>query len=141
MSSKIRVWDRRMLSLAELVASWSKDPRTKVGAVIADTNFKVCGIGYNGFPRGVIDGASRLADHDAKHACTVHAEVNAIHNASLTEGCTIYTTLAPCPQCMAQIIQAGIIRVIYGRRHDNIDYTYTDAMAREAKVILEQQHG
>jgi dCMP deaminase len=29
-------WDKRFLDLAEHVAQWSKDPRTKVGAVIVD---------------------------------------------------------------------------------------------------------
>lgn len=29
-------WDRRMLGLVNLIATWSKDPSTGVGAVIVD---------------------------------------------------------------------------------------------------------
>lgn len=32
----ITKWDARFLDLAALVASWSRDPSTQVGAVIAD---------------------------------------------------------------------------------------------------------
>ena len=47
-------WDIRFLEMAKLVASWSKDPSTQVGA-IAVRNRTVIAQGYNGFPRGVDD--------------------------------------------------------------------------------------
>ena len=47
-------WDKRFLEMAKLVASWSKDPSTQVGAV-AVRNRTVIAQGYNGFPRGVDD--------------------------------------------------------------------------------------
>ena len=34
-------WDRRMLGLANLVATWSKDPSTGVGAVIVDSKNRI----------------------------------------------------------------------------------------------------
>ena len=34
-------WDRRMLGLVNLVATWSKDPSTGVGAVIVDAKNRV----------------------------------------------------------------------------------------------------
>ena len=40
--------------MAKLVASWSKDPSTQVGA-IAVRNRNVIAQGYNGFPRGTDD--------------------------------------------------------------------------------------
>ena len=43
-------WDIRFLEMAKLVASWSKDPSTQVGA-IAVRYRKVIAQGYNGFPR------------------------------------------------------------------------------------------
>ena len=46
-------WDRRMLSLAQLVSSWSRDPSTQVGAAIVDAKNRVVSLGFNGFPRGV----------------------------------------------------------------------------------------
>jgi dCMP deaminase len=134
--SNQKKWDRRFMELASQISSWSKDPNTKVGAVIVDEDRRVCGIGFNGFPAGVVDRPEVLRDSETKHACTIHAEVNAIHNSARTKGCTIYTTLAPCAQCMAQIIQAGIVAVVYGDRHPKIDYTHTQQMSAESGVLL-----
>lgn len=38
-------WDRRMLGLVNLVATWSKDPSTGVGAVIVDAKNRVVSLG------------------------------------------------------------------------------------------------
>lgn len=108
-------WDRRFLDMAEMVASYSKDPSTKVGAVIVDAKKRVLGLGFNGLPRGVDDNESRLHDRFAKYAITLHAELNAILNAKPPlEGATIYTSpFPPCAQCAAAIIQVGIARVVW----------------------------
>ena len=45
-------WDVRFLKLAHEVASWSKDPSTKVGCVLVKGK-KVVSLGYNGLPMGV----------------------------------------------------------------------------------------
>jgi dCMP deaminase len=47
---KKHIWDLRFLTLAKTVSTWSKDPSTKVGAVIVDKNRRVVSLGYNGFP-------------------------------------------------------------------------------------------
>ena len=104
-------WDKRFLELAEHVATWSKDRSTQVGAVIVDDQHRVVGVGFNGFPRGVTDDF-RLDDREVKYGIVVHGELNAILNAAFTEGCTMYTSLGPCSQCAAAIIQAGIARVV-----------------------------
>jgi len=59
-------WDRRMLGLVNLVATWSKDPSTGVGAVIVDAKNRVVSLGYNGFPRAVCDSDEALFDRDEK---------------------------------------------------------------------------
>lgn len=98
-------WDSRFLDAARFFASWSKDPSTKVGAVIVNSKRCIIGTGYNGFPRGVLDHDNRLADR--------HAEVNAILNAvASVEGATIYCTHFPCQDCAKFTIQAGIARVV-----------------------------
>lgn len=106
-------WDSRFLDAAHLFASWSKDPSTKVGAVIVNRKRSIIGTGYNGFPRGVYDHQERLANRPTKHAMTVHAEANAILNAvASVEGATIYCTHFPCQDCAKFIVQAGIARVV-----------------------------
>ncbi len=94
-------WDDRFLNLAKFVAEWSKDPSTKVGAVIVRPDRTVASVGYNGFPRGVLDHVDRYSDRDTKYAMVVHAENNALINARQSlEGCTLYVTpLPPCTQC------------------------------------------
>lgn len=104
-------WDNRFLSLTSLVASWSKDPSTKVGAVIVDEKNRILALGFNGFPRGISDD-DRLQDRNTKYEMIVHAEINAILQGKDVEGATLYSTFFPCPRCAAVIIQAGIKRVV-----------------------------
>lgn len=107
-------WHQRFIDLAQLVASWSKDPSTKVGAVLVDEKHRVLGLGYNGFPRGIADDPECLNHRPTKYALTVHAEANAILNAAPFEldGATIYCTHVPCTGCAKLIIQAGIKTVV-----------------------------
>jgi dCMP deaminase len=70
-------WDRRFLLLAKEVSRWSKDPSTRVGAVITDDLGRVLSTGFNGFPRGVLDAEERYLNRDEKYKFIVHAEVNA----------------------------------------------------------------
>ena len=46
-------WDKRYLDMADIVASWSKDPSTKIGAIAVGKKGQLLAQGYNGFPRGV----------------------------------------------------------------------------------------
>lgn len=114
-------WDERFLKLAEHVASWSKDPSTKVGAIIVQPDRKlVVGMGYNGFARGVADTEDRLNDRAQKLAYVVHAEVNATLMAGdKALGGTLYVWPSfaipcVCQDCAKTAIQAGI-REIVGR--------------------------
>ena len=102
-------WDRRFLALAAHCAGWSKDPSTKVGAVIVDNQRRVVGLGYNGFPRYVDDTEARYDERSVKYKLIVHSEANAILNANIpVAGCTIYSTKFPCSDCTKLIIQSGI---------------------------------
>lgn len=106
-------WDRRFLDAAELVASWSKDPSTKVGAVIVRPDKKISSWGFNGFPAGVSDEDKLYEDRDTKYARVIHAELNAILNANESvKGHKLYSTLFPCSNCAAAIVQSGITYVI-----------------------------
>lgn len=113
-ASHYRKWDNRFLALADLVASWSKDPSTQVGAVIVRPNKTIVSVGYNGFPRAVRDDGALYNNRSTKLLRTVHAEVNAILTANQSvRGCTLYVSpLHPCATCTGIIIQAGIARVV-----------------------------
>lgn len=134
------MWDKRFLDLADHVGDWSKDPRTKVGAVIVDQKKRVVSLGYNGFPRGVSDRVERYMDRETKHLFVSHAERNALDNASTQlDGCTMYAALKPCSECAKAIIQRGIKRVVT-RRPDREDtgfnWDITDIMFREARIQI-----
>ena len=117
-------WDIRFLELAKMVAGWSKDPSTKVGAVIVNDLKQVVGMGYNGFPRGVNDSEERLNDRPTKYSFVVHAELNAVLQAgALARGATMYIWptfpqpdpvdgVLPCKECANPVIQAGIKEVV-----------------------------
>jgi dCMP deaminase len=113
-------WDRRFLRMAEEYASWSKDPSTKIGCVVVDpAKRRVLSGGYNGFPRGIKDTKERLENREVKYKYVVHAEMNAIYNATLNgvslEGATLYCVGLPtCSACALGVIQVGIKRVVIG---------------------------
>lgn len=114
-------WDRRFMRLAVEVSTWSKDPSEGVGAVIVSADRRQSSFGYNGLPKGHPDDEATLGDKELKNALTVHAERNAVLNCPFpTKGATLYVTKACCLECMKELIQAGISRVVYpGIRHDS----------------------
>jgi dCMP deaminase len=112
-------WDKRFLKLAEHIAQWSRDPSTKVGAVLVEpgTNL-VLGLGYNGFARGVEDTEERYADRELKYKFMVHAEINAILAAgSKARGTRLYvfpSFMPPpiCNECCKVAMQAGVSEIV-----------------------------
>jgi dCMP deaminase len=105
-------FDQYFVQLAQVVATKSKDPSTKVGVVIVDSLNRVVSTGYNGFPRGVIDQPDRYDHKETKYRLIVHSEANAILVAARDlHRCQLYTTMFPCSECAKLIVQAGISRV------------------------------
>ncbi len=125
-------WDQHFLALCREHARMSKDPSTRVGAVIVGPDREVRSSGFNGFPRGIADTKERLYDRDTKLSLIVHAEMNALMNAARigvsTKGCTMYLIATdnqpmpgavahewggpPCERCTVHVIQAGIVEVV-----------------------------
>ena len=103
-------WQARFLALTKEIASWSKDIGTKVGSVIVRPDRTICSVGFNGFPRGIEDNPSAIANRDTKLLRTIHAELNAILSAKEPlNGYSIFVwPFQPCSQCAAAIIQSGI---------------------------------
>lgn len=136
-----RKWDKRYLKLAKLVASWSKDPSTKCGAVIVNEDNEIVSIGFNGFPRKVDDNELRLENRYVKYKFMVHAERNALLFARQSlKGCTIYTwPLQACSECAAMIVQAGIVRHV-SIENDNErwleSFAFANQMFAEAGVEI-----
>ncbi|AWX69745.1 deoxycytidylate deaminase [[Mycoplasma] anseris] len=119
------------MSLAKLSAMRSKDPDTKVGACIVNSNNYVVSLGYNGMPTSYKNTRKnndnsftweRPENKDevikSKYTYVVHAEANAIINANITSskiepGSILYVTHSPCYHCAKLIVQSKIGKVIY----------------------------
>jgi dCMP deaminase len=131
------MWDERFMNLACHVSSWSKDPSTKVGAVIVGERKMVSSLGYNGFPRGVEDNPQRYDDREIKYRLVSHAERNALDNAECSVvGHTLYVTRHPCSECAKSIVQRGISRVVY-ESHPEFELRWS-ADLRIARMILDE---
>ena len=48
-------WHYRFMEVARLIATWSKDPNTKTGAIVVGPDREIRATGYNGLVRGVND--------------------------------------------------------------------------------------
>jgi len=141
-------WDEYFFNIADVVAQKSKDPSTKVGAVLVGSGNSVLGVGYNGFPRGVNDYFDKRYKGKIKFLFTEHAERNCIYNAARNgiklEGSKLYlnTKGYPCADCARAIIQCGINEVIThegefeGKSNWKESCRISKLMLEEAKVSI-----
>ena len=110
-------WDEYFMGVAMLAARRSKDPNTQVGACIVSTDNIIISTGYNGMPKGCSDDIfpwDRTGE-ETKYPYVVHAELNAILNASGRDlrGSKLYVALFPCNECAKAIIQSGLREIVY----------------------------
>lgn len=139
-----RSWDHYFMDLAKFASTRSKDPSTQVGAVIVlDRN--ILSTGYNGFPRGVNDNILERYERPEKYMWTVHAEENAILNASRNgtalKGASLYVTpMPPCTNCAKAIIQSGIKEVVVEETIKNLrwleDFEKAKMIFEAAKILV-----
>lgn len=150
-------WDQHFLNIATAHARMSKDPSTRVGAVIVGPDREIRSVGFNGFPRGIADTTHRLTDRDVKMKIIVHAEMNAILAAARVgipvKGCTMFLTATdasgelwggpPCVRCTVEAIQAGIAEVVSfpmrttpSRWHG--DLTFARDLLAEAGIVFRE---
>lgn len=106
--------DLKYLHLARQLSARSRDPSTKVGAVILDYAGNAVAQGWNRFPVGTRDDAALWADREVKYERVVHAEMAALLAAGKRAvGGTIYCWPGmPCARCAAHLVEAGIARVV-----------------------------
>lgn len=123
-------WANYFMSVAESSAQLSKDPNTKVGAVIVN-NKRIKSTGFNGAPSNFPDelvpmnNGNRLIDQKNTYMC--HAELNAVLNydGNITDlkDASIYVTVSPCSRCACMLAQVGIKKVIYKEKYHREEET------------------
>lgn len=115
-SSKELEDDAHFLNVAKLEALRSKDPSTKVGTVIATVDGHSLSTGYNGFAKGLRESEAKWT-RPLKYKYVVHSEANALVSAARLgvslDGAVAYCTLQPCSNCAAQLVNAGITRIVF----------------------------
>lgn len=112
-------FDEWALGLALAVSKRSRDPSTKVGAVIIRPDKTIASMGYNGFPRNMEDKEEWWETKEEKYARVIHAEMNALLNCkeSVTR-MTLYITHPPCENCAKHVAASGISRVVFRVNED-----------------------
>ena len=111
--------DHVLMEVANVFASRGTCGRARVGSAIARDG-RVLATGYNGPPARLEHCSdSCMAQHIGGCSIAVHAESNAIAYAARygisVDGATLYCTHLPCLNCAQLIINAGIIKVVYGQ--------------------------
>lgn len=124
-------WTKYFMDVAEASAKLSRDPITKVGAVIVN-NKRIKSTGFNGAPSNFPDKlvppdseSEYLIDKKNTYMC--HAELNAVLNydgkiADLKDA-DLYVTVSPCSRCACMLAQVGIKRVIYKEKYHRKEET------------------
>jgi dCMP deaminase len=150
-NSPTKEWDLYFMKLAHEVAQNSKCLSRSIGAVLVRDK-SIISTGYNGPPRSVPECWMRNPSYirecprqlqgyksgEGLHLCIAgHAERNAIVNAARlgieTKGTTLVCYCGvPCKDCMIEIINAGIVEIIYkkGSSTGIIDDDYYDELSK-----------
>lgn len=133
--------DKFFLDVASRLAEESHCVSLHVGAVIVRDK-RIISMGYNGTPEGLPNCDDQLSKgifkreehHDWSLINEIHAEMNALmyaaKNGIPVQDCTIYVTHKPCYECMKNISQSGIKRVVYLN-----DYKYSDISEGSCKYM------
>lgn len=101
-------WTDYFLGLAKVISKRSHDIHTQHGCVITDQNHRILGVGYNGFPKGLID-SELPTDRPDKYHWMVHSERNALSNCVIRPDNGIaYVTGQCCNDCIIALWQEGI---------------------------------
>lgn len=118
-------WDEYFIKIAKSVAERSTCDRASVGCVIVSKN-RVLATGYNSSISGQPH-CSEVGHKVVNHSCirAVHAEENAIAAAArfgiAIDSASAYVTHFPCWRCFRSLVNAGIMRIVYGKHKTDVN--------------------
>jgi len=104
-------WVDYFIAMAFIARTRSHDAETQHGCVITDSNHRVLGVGYNGFPRACDPMVESCLPNirPEKYPWMLHSEHNACVNCSLTPYKGIaHVTGWPCNGCVMTMWQHGV---------------------------------
>lgn len=133
-------WDTYFMDIAKRTAQLSKDPSTKVGAVI-ENNKMLVSVGYNGFPRRMYDDPQHLFNRKEKYKRIIHAEMNAILNAidfkSIVGSRMYIYPFPPCINCAKFVMQCGVEEIVIPCDNNKIPKRWLDEMNESVTMMIE----
>lgn len=134
-------WQEFYIRLALEVASGSKDASTKCGAILVRPDKTVASIGFNGFPKRLVDNQEFLTNpvfREDKLSRMTHAEQNCLnYNRDYdTAGFHMFISAHPCDKCALRIISTNISYIYYAP-NPAFEARWAEPIAR-AKVLLEE---
>ena len=118
------------MQTALLHAGLSKARRKTVGACLVTSNGTIIP-SWNGTPQGTDNNCENSLEDGTlvTKGEVIHAELGCVLKCAKeginTTGATVYTSLSPCLQCSAMLLQAGIKQVFYREQYrdsSGIDY-------------------
>lgn len=113
-------WDELWILMATIMSSRGTCDRLMSGCVLVKDN-RVIGSGYNGAVSGLpnCDQAGHLLiDNHCKR--TIHDARNALNNTVTSpERAVAYCIGTPCIDCVKDLLQNGIARIVYAGSYDN----------------------
>ncbi|MFH1541765.1 MAG: cytidine/deoxycytidylate deaminase family protein [bacterium] len=138
-------WDEYFMKIAQDVSERAICVKRQVGAIIVKDN-RILSSGYNGAPKGLhhcdenscLRKKMNVPSGERHELCRgIHAEQNAIIQAAVygvsIAGGTMYCNYQPCAICVKMIINAGIIRLVYGGGYPD---ELAKEMLKESKLII-----
>lgn len=140
-------WDNYFLQIANDVARRATCDRLHVGSVIVDERHRIISTGFNGAPSGMphcsgSDGVGHeLKTIEGRESCvrTLHAESNALDDAGRrARGGTLYVTVTPCYPCAQRLVNAGIVRIVYGEWYDSQNTDLVAEFLKNAGIDFSQ---
>lgn len=127
--------EKRFLKTALALAPiWSKDPSTKVCAVAVGGTPNQVAFGYNGFPPGVEDTPERLNDRETKLRLTLHAEENALLNATFPVR-FLFVTRHPCTGCALRILASRTVALVWYVKDPEFEARWADDLGVAAAIL------
>jgi dCMP deaminase len=134
-------WQETFRDIALAASKKSKDTSTKVGAVLVRPDMTVASLGFNGFPKRMLDNDIYITDpsfRTEKLKRTVHAEQNCLRFSrdNTTEGYHLVVTRHPCEMCALEICCTGISNVWY-LPHADFETRWADSLEEARSLLME----
>lgn len=122
--------DKFYLKIAEMFASRSHCLSVQVGAVCVKDD-RIIATGINGTPSGnkncdeifdpLREDELKSFHHDWSNLHEIHGEMNVILYAAKygisLNGSTLYSNIEPCVQCTKNLMQSGIVRIVFAKKY------------------------